>query len=189
MISKYLIDTFHNDMNTQGYSILDTSRFIISKKWPTQRSPEFRKLNASKDGKYISLYDCTTDWIKELINWQDSLVKKALPEEFICRRTSHPLALRNENSCKNDKVCYWHEDGGFIRSICVVKGPTTQIKTPLGVSSIPLGWTLFLTAKIRSVKLNIPVTIHRRPRIEKPRRLIVFGWDGLKHREEFDERL
>jgi hypothetical protein len=161
-------------MNMQGFTLVDTSHFLVGKEWPPQRSRDFKILNSNAFGHYMALSECNTQWVKQLIRWQERLLTRALPTEGLYNR-GEGLSLRNERF-KNDKVCHWHLDGGYIRSLCVVKGPTTQVMTPLGESPIPLGWTLFITAKDRR---KVPATLHRRPRLKNLRRVIVYGWNGV----------
>ncbi len=180
VISKSLASRVAKDMNTKGYSLIDTSLFLSRKTWPSQKSLTFKALNGKKYGHYISLKECMTDWITEFVGWQDKLLHKALPNENL-RIESDSLSIRNEKHKTDRKVCNWHVDGHYIRSLCVMKGEPTLIMTELGESPIPLGWTLFITASGRNKSIpDIPGTLHRRPRTKKLRRLIVHGWYGQK---------
>lgn len=174
-LTRDLIRSVRRNMNTQGFALVDTSEYLTDKVWPSQRSDVFKTLNSKSGGHYISLKECSTAWIKTLIQWQSRLLKAALPKEDFKLR-GHSLSLRNERH-RNDNVCTWHLDGAYIRSICVVKGSPTQVMTKLGESHVPLGWTLFITARERVSSMKIPGTLHRRPRLKKLRRVIVNGWE------------
>lgn len=176
-ISDGMVRTVRKNMNTQGYALVDTSHYLADKKWPSQQSAVFKTLNAKTGGYYISLKECSTDWIRALIRWQNRLLTKALPNEDFCVR-GNGLSLRNEHH-KKDGVSCWHVDGAYIRSICVMKGVPTSIMTDLGESPIPVGWTLFITASGRNGVLRVPSTLHRRPSVKKLRRVIVHGWYEL----------
>ena len=168
-ISKALVATVRKDMKTRGYSLVDTSSFVTHKQWTRRRS----ELET-----YICFKNCKTDWIKKLIQWQERLLKKALPDEDFFKH-GESLSLRAEKY-EDDSNCDWHVDGAYIRSICVIEGVSTQIKTPLGASSIPLGWTLFITAEGRRRRLNLRGTWHRRPKSAERRKLIVHGWESFQ---------
>lgn len=181
-ISRFLVSNVRMDMNTQGFALVDTSHFLKDKVWPSQRSKDFRKLNDSPSGYYMFLRECQTNWVRQLIQWQGRLLKKALSDEKLCSK-GESLSLRNERF-RDDSSCKWHLDGYHIRSICTLKGPPTLIMTELGESPIPLGWTLFITARDRTDSVKIPATWHRRPRIKKLRRLIVYGWRSENESEQ-----
>lgn len=171
VISRGLVNNVRKNMITRGYALVDTSCFLENKKWPSPRSQDVFF-------NYIVLAECETDWIKKLVNWQGRLLKKALPEEGIYSEGLDSLSIRNERY-KFHTVCKWHVDGYYIRSICVVKGVPTQVKTPLGDSPIPVGWTLFITGSDRVKALKIKGTLHCRPKCDKLRRLILYGWRGV----------
>lgn len=171
VISRGLVNSVRKNMLTRGYALVDTSCFLENKKWPSPKSQDVFT-------NYVVLAECETDWIKKLIDWQERLLKRALPEEGIYNTGLDSLSLRNERY-KFHKVCKWHVDGYYIRSICVVKGVPTQIKTPLGDSPIPVGWSLFITGNQRVSALKVRGTLHRRPQSDKLRRVIVHGWYGV----------
>lgn len=178
IISPSLAFRVERDMNTKGYSLVDTSEFLVGKEWPDQRSKTFRILKSKDSGFYLSLNECCADWIVELVKWQGRLLKKALTRECFHIGYNH-LSLRNERFKYNrkDETCRWHTDGPYLRSLCVVKGETTLIMTDLGKSHVPLGWTVFITGNRRhNILPKIPPTLHCRPKSGALRRIIVNGW-------------
>jgi hypothetical protein len=172
-IDKKLVAKVKADMNSKGYSLVDTSKFISKQNWPHEIP------NDSGEMYYFEVSDPRlVRWMKRFLQWQTKLLQSALPTENI-RLLGNSTSIRNEKEKEKDRsIERWHTDGYYIRSICVNNGDTTEYLTKSKcIKKLPKRWLLFMTCQ-RARYTKIPATVHRRPATKKARSLVVTGWHG-----------
>lgn len=164
-ITKKLTDKVHKDLMGIGWTIIDTSELIEKydlkfkvKDFSWQKTPKikYKKLVAK---------------LKKVLN------KSNLESEFDYEYGSPRYERANDKRHISSHTRNWHTDGSYLRAICCVEGPTTQVKHNRKVITLPLGHTLLITAHHREEFLKIPSTPHRGPGDAKDRRkLFVFAF-------------
>jgi hypothetical protein len=103
--------------------------------------------------------------------WLEGLLREALPEESVSLAA---LEFRHEPAGSVDReVDGLHADGGYVRSVCTLYGPTTLYRHKSEELPVPQGQTLLMTAQDRTRKLRLPCTLHRRPGPGPERAVIV----------------
>jgi hypothetical protein len=173
-ITKTLVQKVKKDMNSNGYTLIDTSQFISQNQWP-HKIP-----NENGNDYYFTKELLPIKWLKSFVIWQQKLLKLALPKENI-HMIGKAVSIRNERGkAKEQTAQVWHVDGYYIRSICVNNGDTTEYKDKWGhIHRVPLQWLLIMTCQ-RHNSVDIPATLHRRPATKRKRSLVVTGWYGFK---------
>ena len=107
--------------------------------------------------------------------WLESLLKKALPEEFPCLVA---VEFRYEQAGDlNHEVDRLHADGSYIRSVCTLYGMGTIYRDRGAEWPVPCGQTLLMTAMLRAKQVGLPCTLHRRPGAGPERTVIVCSFE------------
>jgi hypothetical protein len=170
-ITKKLRVKVREDMMKIGWTIIDTSELI--EKW---------KLKFS-----VAEYKNDSDPLQRhnLMRRYRKFAKKIAKILTASKLVDGDLRLEYGNARyegKNDKRHYsaavrdWHSDGGYIRTICCVEGPTTEVRQGRKIIKLPMNHTLIITAKGREELTQIPATIHRGPNTKERRKLFVFAY-------------
>jgi hypothetical protein len=181
-ITKTMIARVRRELKGQGYSLVNTEHFFKPNFcWDTQAG--------CVPGNYT---DFKYAWTRTYADWQKDLLNAALPEEKIFSPT-YPLSLRVTengyfiagNGCpitcypvpKVDNSERPHTDGAWIRAMATVEGAPTILCLNTGPTAIPFRHTLFVTGHDREISLNIPSTVHLKPKTtNEHRKFIVIGW-------------
>lgn len=193
-------ERIRKELNTQGWSLVDTSRFNLDFT-VNKQTASYTKLNGNGVPSLQSTFSDfwysqknyrerwkTPDSLIPLRRFLARTISKCLPKENLSIRF---LQLRLHDGKKAKNPGDWHVDGGAIRAITSVEGTTTEfLPHPRSkkIRSVPKGWTLFFTGTERIFNGKSPkrdylgnviqtnrqcLTRHRMPIHNGKRKLIV----------------
>ena len=161
-LGEYAAQAARQEMLDRGFALVKTPRCVAN--------CSSARLNGSVTLRSLTR-DCRFPALTRYGLWAESLIRNALPEEYVCLTA---LELRHEAASHTDKqIDRLHADGSYIRSVFTLHGPSTIYRAGKTQRSVPFGTTIFMTAIGRARTIGVPCTLHRRPGRRMERTVIV----------------